>query len=1052
MEDYAGRVLADRYRLPMPPADAYDVTETRAFDTYSGQEVLVRQVPLPEVVEAEVVGPDGAAVEQAAAGGRTPAAALADPGVRRAVEAAQSAAQVPDHPRLDQVFDVFAEAGSLWIVSELVAARPLAELIAERPLTPYRAAEIASDLLTAVRVLHGHGWVHRNITVRTVLVCDDGRVVLTGLAAGAAEEALCGYAPVPRQHGAPEAAQATGVADGTSPRLPAGQEPAAGIAPPAAPGFALPQGARPYGYEQYARPAEPVPAEGPYTAGVPAPGTHAAFGGAGAGREDSGSGAGAESPYGVSTGTSGALPRPPRQQSTPGVPAPYGGPNAQPALPTAPTGNSASEAVRAARAGAIAAYRAGARAAARAPEEPGEGRQGRPEYQQQAPEPQAPEGQAPGPQTPDGRDARSPLPPPGQEPHRPQGYGSEAEPQAGQRTDGSVPPDAPPERGERPDAAGEESTPPGPDWWSLPPSGFPDPEGDADGDDDPPSPYRPRLNGIWRDGPGPFDDSAGHVPAGGGRPGGGSGRGGQDRPRSTTPALPAGFTPADGGGGDAPRAGAAGHWDGPVPAGAVAAGHGGPAGPLAAERARQARIAVVGAVTERWAPEQAGPVHENWQLAPPIGPATDLWALGALLYRVVQGHAPYPEENAAELVQLVCSEPPAYAEDCGPLRPVVESLLRQDPTERPDFEELRGWLRSLVRSAPEPDAGQDLVSVPTVDGRLPIKRRKGELVRRRRRWGRGRAAAERDSAARHRHKRGGRPVAERPPAAPATYGLEPSWAERDAREGRGLAADLFEHASPEPHGGTGRANGAGRTNRTGDTGRRAPRALGRTLLILILLGLVAAVVYAMAFMPKSGDAHGQSVKEAPSGAAAAPAASGGSASTSTSSASAKPRGAPTVAAGSGTRLAKGYVIRKDPEGFQVAVRRGWKRSPINDSGQVRYASGNFTLIVVPGRDTVQADGSDPLAYQSDKEPELRPFRSSTWASASGLRRIDVGNQAMAEGQYTWQDSNGATVYVRNLAMIVKGRYHVIQVIGPDSQRDEVSEIYQQATASYKADG
>ena len=52
-------------------------------------------------------------------------------------------------------------------------------------------------MLMALRVLHAHGWVHRNITARTVLVCDDGRVMLTGLAAGAAEEALCGYDPVP---------------------------------------------------------------------------------------------------------------------------------------------------------------------------------------------------------------------------------------------------------------------------------------------------------------------------------------------------------------------------------------------------------------------------------------------------------------------------------------------------------------------------------------------------------------------------------------------------------------------------------------------------------------------------------------------------------------------------------------------------------------------------------------------------------------------------------------------------------------------------------------
>ena len=59
MEDYAGRVLADRYRLPLPPSDAHELVQTRAFDTYSGQEVLVRQVPLPEVVDAEFLDDDG---------------------------------------------------------------------------------------------------------------------------------------------------------------------------------------------------------------------------------------------------------------------------------------------------------------------------------------------------------------------------------------------------------------------------------------------------------------------------------------------------------------------------------------------------------------------------------------------------------------------------------------------------------------------------------------------------------------------------------------------------------------------------------------------------------------------------------------------------------------------------------------------------------------------------------------------------------------------------------------------------------------------------------
>lgn len=224
MDDYAGRVLVDRYRLPLPPSDEFELTETRAFDTYSGQEVLVRQVPLPEVVEAEVLDAEGLpegfqARDRGARRPRTQGAGAgegtrrpADPVVRRAMEAAQATASIPDHPRLDQVFDVFAEGGSLWIVSELVAARPLSALLAEKPLTPYRAAEVASDVLMALRVLHAHGWVHRNITARTVLVCDDGRVMLTGLAVGAAEEALCGYDPVPTEDAAAGTRSAPGAA------------------------------------------------------------------------------------------------------------------------------------------------------------------------------------------------------------------------------------------------------------------------------------------------------------------------------------------------------------------------------------------------------------------------------------------------------------------------------------------------------------------------------------------------------------------------------------------------------------------------------------------------------------------------------------------------------------------------------------------------------------------------------------------------------------------------------------------------------------------------
>ncbi|MET9511396.1 protein kinase [Streptomyces flavidovirens] len=960
MDDYAGRVLADRYRLPLPPSDAYELVETRAFDTYSGQEVLVRQVPLPEVVDAEILdgeGSGGAAAQRRAAGRTT--RRPADPAVRRAIEAAQAAAQIPDHPRLDQVFDVFAEGGSLWIVSELVAARPLAALLAEKPLNPYRAAEIAADVLTALRVLHAHGWTHRNITVRTVLVCDDGRIVLTGLAAGAAEEALCGYAPVPVPAESATDEEEGGGSWGGPGRV-TGHEPAA----------------------QYGDAAAPAPAPG------------------GAVRTAS----------------------------------PAGG------------GSPAAE-VRAARAGAIAAYRAGARAAARGTEEQRPGGTGPLPAQRPAGGPRAISPYVDVDPTP-----ASPGPAPAERPQRQE--------LAGTWLDGTRPGKPGTAAGRHPGSGGAPGTAPaapGAAGGSRPPAA----SGDFDDSWHGAVPRSPAGDGMRADGLRRGQDRRPEPDQGQGwDQGQGRGQGprqGQGQAQGMPPAQAGGRTPAQGSGtygqrhgqlpdqrhgqAQAPRPGHSGaeahagpgpaqarSWDEVVARGqGEHGGHGGqvavyrgPATPLAAERARQARIAVVGAVTERWAPEQAGSVHENWQLAPPIGPSTDLWALGALLFRTVQGHAPYPEESAVELVQLVCAEPPAFAEECGPLRPVVESLLRQDPTERPDFEELRGWLRSLVRSAPEPEAGADIVPLPSVDAaRLPIVRRRGELVRKRR-------ARTSDVHGRHRHKK--------------TRARGGAGAQREPRPPR-------EPRIKEP--------------RIQKKQRGGPRSLGRTLLLLILLGLTAALVYAMVFMPKAGEEDGSQDgnRGAPKNAGdsrstGAPTTPGPSAGTESTPPPAQetPGSQQPQTSVPAIDVAKGYEVRRDPEGFQVAVDKDWERRPINDAGQVRYRGSGFELLVVPGRDTVKEHGGDPMDYQLKKERELQAVRDSSWSTQHGLRRIDVGQQAMAEGQFTWQDSSGRDVYVRNLAMIVGDRYHVVQVIGPESQRDKVTEIYEQATKAYRVTG
>ncbi|MEV7832768.1 serine/threonine protein kinase [Streptomyces subrutilus] len=949
MEEYAGRILAHRYRLPVPPSDAYELVETRAFDTRSGQEVLVRQVPLPEVVDAETL--DGRRTTARS----TPAGDL--PAVRRAIEAAQAAAAVADHPRLDQVFDVFAEDGSLWIVSELVPARPLAALIADAPLSPYRAAEVASDVLTALRVLHAQGWTHRNITVRTVLVCDDGRIVLTGLAAGAAEEALCGYDPVPR----PPAGEETGW-DAEAPHAPAPHAPTPHTLAPGSPGS--PRGAGPAAGAPAA--GGPPYGPGPYapdpggTAGTgleprPAPGTApgtglepAAFG---AGSPEPAPGAGPHAGHPFHHPGPGH-PEPGRPPQRPQAPEPGYAPLVAPGYDTGPRytdhitpGRPEDRPDRAerpdlkaaARAGAIAAYRAGAQAAAaRVTEQRKAVAEPRPEgsnlpqgysYPYGGPDGSAPaawHGATP---------RRQPALPPAPEPH-------------------SLPPARPaPQDGARRDPAPAGPTPPsGPAPHPAPdpgPAPHPGPRARPYTEPQPQQqqpesraalPAQLALPQGYRQAEAPYGPGAGAGASEPVRP----------QPRPTAPEPPAPPAPAPA----APAAPADG-WDGPRTG-------------LDAERARQTRMAVVGAVTERWAPEQAGPVHGHWQLAAPVGPATDLWALGALLYRAVQGHAPYPEDSVGELVEMVCAEPPAFAEECGALRPVVESLLRQDPTERPDFEELRGWLRSLVRSAPEPDAGFGVLPMAEADpARLPVVRRRGDLH------------------GRHRN-----------PAAP-----------------------------------------------------RKPLALGRLLLVGVLVLLAGAVAYAMLFLPRSAE------PQAPGGSAQGPARQSPS-QVPTGTPESKPAPqttTPPPEAPAPAPAPAGYTTQQDPEHFEIAVPEGWERRGINEAGQVRYTGGQFTLTVVPGRDRVEGN-PDPAAYQKDKEQELTPYRTSTWSTVGDVKSTKVGQQLRATGRYTWIDGTGRNVFARNFVVALGGTYHVVMVTGPEDEQGKVTEVFEKATASYKSGG
>ncbi|HEU4462725.1 MAG TPA: serine/threonine-protein kinase [Solirubrobacterales bacterium] len=101
------------------------------------------------------------------------------------------------------------------------------------------------------------------------------------------------------------------------------------------------------------------------------------------------------------------------------------------------------------------------------------------------------------------------------------------------------------------------------------------------------------------------------------------------------------------------------------------------------------------------APEQCVPREE----APaPIGPATDVWGLGATLFHAVSGEKPFPrgsgDDGAERFPQLV--EDPLPLPDWLPdeLAALILQTLERDPAKRPSCAELVERLQPLVAALP----------------------------------------------------------------------------------------------------------------------------------------------------------------------------------------------------------------------------------------------------------------------------------------------------------------------------------------------------------------
>jgi serine/threonine protein kinase len=152
-----GATIGGRYSLRTAIGTGGMGTVWRASDTLLRREVAVKEVVCPP----GMVSSDREAMYE------------------RTMREARAAAALA-HPSVVQVYDVVTEGGRPWIVMELLDARSLADMVIEGgPLAPRTVAKIGIALLGALEVAHAAGVLHRDVKPANVLICADGRCVLT---------------------------------------------------------------------------------------------------------------------------------------------------------------------------------------------------------------------------------------------------------------------------------------------------------------------------------------------------------------------------------------------------------------------------------------------------------------------------------------------------------------------------------------------------------------------------------------------------------------------------------------------------------------------------------------------------------------------------------------------------------------------------------------------------------------------------------------------------------------------------------------------------------
>ncbi|MGH3738919.1 MAG: protein kinase family protein [Micromonosporaceae bacterium] len=143
-----GEILADRYRIEEHVND-----DSTGRQVWRGVDVILQRAVTIVL--------------------RTPGGAEADEMLNAAVAASRVA-----HPNIVGVYDAIDEGSRAYVVREWVEGKALRDVVRESPLEPSHAIAVARAVADALSAVHATGVSHGNVHPGTVLLSDDGRVVL----------------------------------------------------------------------------------------------------------------------------------------------------------------------------------------------------------------------------------------------------------------------------------------------------------------------------------------------------------------------------------------------------------------------------------------------------------------------------------------------------------------------------------------------------------------------------------------------------------------------------------------------------------------------------------------------------------------------------------------------------------------------------------------------------------------------------------------------------------------------------------------------------------